>query len=95
MIDKQHTFLTVSSSCPASTFRCNDGTCLPEFAYCNAFPSCSDESDEPSDACLNGSLTASFCPFRYILTKVDKKFKMFKTLYHRLISSIKFQKYVY
>ncbi|KAG0722392.1 Prolow-density lipoprotein receptor-related protein 1 [Chionoecetes opilio] len=51
-------------ACPASTFRCRDGRCLPGFAFCNATPSCSDGSDEEEAVCVQGAITASYCPFR-------------------------------
>lgn len=51
-------------SCPASTFRCNDGRCLPGFVFCNAITTCKDGSDENVTACIQGSITASYCPFR-------------------------------
>ncbi|XP_066983071.1 uncharacterized protein [Macrobrachium rosenbergii] len=53
-----------SEVCPASTFRCGDGRCLPGFVFCNATPTCSDGSDEDEEACVQGSITASYCPFR-------------------------------
>ncbi|XP_045128353.1 low-density lipoprotein receptor-related protein 2-like [Portunus trituberculatus] len=53
-----------SGECPASTFRCRGGRCLPGFVFCNAMPSCSDSSDEDEAACVQGSITAQYCPFR-------------------------------
>lgn len=53
-----------TGECPSSTFRCSDGRCLPGFVFCNATPSCSDGSDEDEEACIQGSITASYCPFR-------------------------------
>ncbi|KAG7175028.1 Low-density lipoprotein receptor-like 1 [Homarus americanus] len=53
-----------SAACPASTFRCGGGRCLPGFVFCNATPTCSDGSDEDVTACIQGSITASYCPFR-------------------------------
>ncbi|KAK3863760.1 hypothetical protein Pcinc_030496, partial [Petrolisthes cinctipes] len=51
-------------ACPASTFRCNDGRCLPGFVFCNAMNTCSDGSDEEVTACIQGAITAPYCPFR-------------------------------
>nr|XP_045616901.1 prolow-density lipoprotein receptor-related protein 1-like [Procambarus clarkii] len=53
-----------NETCPATTFRCGDGRCLPGFVFCNAKPTCSDGSDEDEAACIQGSITASYCPFR-------------------------------
>ncbi|KAK7076251.1 hypothetical protein SK128_007962 [Halocaridina rubra] len=52
------------ATCPESTFRCSDGRCLPGFVFCNATPTCADHSDEDERACVQGSITASYCPFR-------------------------------
>ncbi|XP_069982382.1 prolow-density lipoprotein receptor-related protein 1 [Penaeus vannamei] len=52
------------ASCPSSTFQCGDGRCLPAFVFCNAKATCLDGSDEDEEACIQGSITARFCPFR-------------------------------
>ncbi|XP_066995608.2 uncharacterized protein ImpE1 [Anabrus simplex] len=51
--------------CPDNSFRCSDGTCLPEYEYCNAVVTCSDGSDEPPAACkARGRRNSAYCPFR-------------------------------
>lgn len=37
--------------CPGNGFKCRDGTCVPEHAFCNSIVDCSDGSDEPEKAC--------------------------------------------
>ena len=39
------------SECPGNGFKCNDGTCVPEHAFCNSIVDCSDGSDEPDITC--------------------------------------------
>lgn len=40
-----------SGKCPADTFQCYSGQCLPAYVFCNAVEDCTDGSDEDELAC--------------------------------------------
>lgn len=44
--------ICVSIGCPAGSFRCSNGKCLPQSQQCNGKDDCGDGSDEAS--CDNG-----------------------------------------
>ncbi|KDR15449.1 Low-density lipoprotein receptor-related protein [Zootermopsis nevadensis] len=65
--DELHCNATRSAKgCPERTYRCLDGSCLPEYEFCNAMVKCRDGSDEPRDACKarTNRRTSGYCPFR-------------------------------
>jgi len=47
-----------SAGCPAYTFQCGDGQCLPEYELCNAMVTCVDKSDELEGLCGASALIA-------------------------------------
>ncbi|KAK2703926.1 hypothetical protein QYM36_017746 [Artemia franciscana] len=54
----------LDSRCPSNTFPCKDGTCIPEYGFCNAIASCPDKSDENIFACQQEFHQVDYCPFR-------------------------------
>ncbi len=48
--------------CPAGGFKCDDGRCVPEHAFCNAVRDCSDGSDEKEVVCKRGRPKAHHHP---------------------------------
>ena len=54
------------AECPGTSFKCDDGTCVPEHAFCNSIVDCKDGSDEPEAACKREFRTREedYCPFR-------------------------------
>lgn len=55
------------ADCPGNGFKCHDGTCVPEHAFCNSIVDCSDGSDEPEQACkreYRRKKTDEYCPVK-------------------------------
>ena len=44
-------FLIIGIPCDDKAFRCKNGQCLPQYAFCNAVQDCIDGSDENEEIC--------------------------------------------
>lgn len=64
--DERDCHVIGKTKCPANTFQCSDGKCLPEYEFCNAIVSCSDGSDEPAHICRGRARRRlkGYCPLR-------------------------------